>query len=219
LSLQRIDAALDPLVSLRSQPTASAAPIAPPSPTSHTPGVLTMRTKRLVTAAVTALVALGFSVMPAFAATATETVTTGGLTTTSPDITFASTAITGTATTRTGSYVLDVNDLTGNNAGWKVTIAGAALTNADTTTLVTTATPPGSAACTTVVTGCTDLAANVSATAPFVISPTAVALFSAAVNTGELDHNFTTHMSVAIPAVVSAGAFTSTWTVSVTSGP
>jgi hypothetical protein len=46
-----------------------------------------------------------------------------------------------------------------------------------------------------------------------------VPLYSAAVNTGELQHHVVVPMSVAIPASVSSGAFTSTWTVSVTSGP
>jgi hypothetical protein len=177
-----------------------------------------MNIKNISAAGGFAVAALFVATGPAFAATATQTITTGGLTTTSPDITFGSVAITGMATTRSGSYVLDVNDLSGNNAGWKVTLAGAALTNADTTTLVTTATPATSAECTTVVTGCATTT-TAAATAPFVVSPTPVALFSAAVNTGELDHNFTTAMSVAIPAAVSSGSYTSTWTVSVTSGP
>jgi hypothetical protein len=175
--------------------------------------------KNILTAGVVALMALGLGSMTAWAATASETITTGGLTTTSPDMTFAGVTVTGAATTQSGTYTLDVNDLTGHNAGWHVTLAGAALTNADTTTLVTTATPPIAAPCTVVVTGCTDLAANVAATAPFVISPTAVPLYSAAVNTGELEHHVVVPMSVAIPASVSSGTFTSTWTISVTSGP
>jgi hypothetical protein len=178
-----------------------------------------MNLKNVAAAGTVALVALAAGAMPVFAATASETITTGGLTTTAPDMTFAGVTITGTAQTQTGSYVLDVNDLTGHNAGWHVTLAGAALTNADTTTLVTTATPPIGAPCTVVATGCADLPANVAATAPFVISPTAVPLYSAAVNTGELQHHVVVPMSVAIPASVSAGAFTSTWTISVTSGP
>jgi hypothetical protein len=178
-----------------------------------------MRIKKLVVGCSAAVVVLAVGSMPVFAATASLTITAGGLTTTSPNMIFTTVAVTGVATAQTGSYTLDVNDLSGNNAGWKVTLAGGALTNADSTTLVTTATPAGAAPCTTVVAGCTDLAANVSATAPFVISPTAVALYSAAVNTGELDHHFVTAMSVAIPAVVSSGLFTSTWTVSITSGP
>jgi hypothetical protein len=178
-----------------------------------------MNLKTFAAAGAVAIAALTVGAMPASAATASETITTGGLTTTSPDMTFAGVIVTGSAQTQTGSYVLDVTDLTGHNAGWHVTIAGAALTNADTTTLVTTATPPIAAPCTVVVTGCTDLPANVAATAPFVISPTAVPLYSAAVNTGELQHHVVVPMSVAIPASVSSGAFTSTWTVSVTSGP
>ncbi len=178
-----------------------------------------MNIKQIVIGCSAAVVVLAVGTVPVFAATASETVTTGGLTTTSPDLTFTGVAVTGVAAHSTAMYTLDVNDLSGNNAGWKVTLAGGALTNADSTTLATTATPAASAPCTTVITGCTDLAANVSATAPFVVSPTAVALFSAAVNTGELDHNFATSMSLAIPAAVSSGAFTSTWTVSITSGP
>jgi len=178
-----------------------------------------MNIKKLAVSSAVAIAVLAAGSVPVFAATASLTITAGGLTTTSPNMIFTSVVVSGVATVQTGSYTLDVNDLSGNNAGWKVTLAGAALTNADTTTLVTTATPPLAAPCTTIVTGCTDLAANVSATAPFVISPTAVALYSAAVNTGELDHHFTTAMSVAIPAVVSSGAFTSIWTVSITSGP
>ena len=177
-----------------------------------------MNIKNIMAAGAVALAALAAGTMPAFAATATLTITTGGLLMTAPDMTFAPFTMTGTATTESGSYPLDVNDLSGKNAGWHVTLAGAALTNADTTTLATTATPPGFAPCTSVVTGCATTT-TAAATAPFVISPTAVPLFSAAVNTGELDHNFTTALSVAIPAAVSSGAYTSTWTVSVTSGP
>lgn len=178
-----------------------------------------MNLRRITIAAAVALAALTAGTTPSFAATASETITSGALTTTAPDITFASNAVTGAAQTQSGSYVLDVNDLRGNNTGWHVSLAGAALTNADSTTLVTTATPPIAAPCTIVVTGCTDLPANVAATAPFVVSPTAVPLYSAAVMTGELMHRVTTAMSVAIPAAVTSGAFTSIWTVSVTSGP
>lgn len=178
-----------------------------------------MNIKKLAVSCSVAVAVLAAGSVPVLAATASVTIVAGGLTTTSPNMTFTTVAVTGVATVATGTYTLDVNDLSGNNAGWKVTLAGGALTNADSTFLVTTATPPGAAPCTAVVTGCTDLAANVSATAPFVISPTAVALYSAAVNTGELDHHFSTAMSIAIPASVSSGAFTATWTVSITSGP
>lgn len=171
----------------------------------------------LAAVAVTAA-ALTLSVVPALAATASETIT-GGLTTSTPDMTFAAVTLSGTATTQSGTYTLAVNDLTGNNAGWHVSIAGAALSNGGTVTLATTATPPIGAPCTVVVTGCTDLAANVAATAPFIISTTAVPLYSAAVNTGELSHNVVTPMSVAIPANVGGGTYISTWTISVTSGP
>jgi hypothetical protein len=178
-----------------------------------------MNLKNIAAASAFVLAVLAAGTTPAFAATASETISTGGLTTTSPDMTFAGVIVTGAAQTQTGSYVLDVTDLTGHNAGWHVTLAGAALTNADTTTLVTTATPPIAAPCTVVVTGCIDLPANVASTAPFVISPTAVPLYSAAVNTGVLENHVVVPMSVTIRASVSSGAFTSTWTVSVTSGP
>jgi hypothetical protein len=162
--------------------------------------------------------ALSLTVVPALAATASETIT-GGLTTSAPDMTFSPVTLTGVATTQSGTYTLAVNDLTGNNAGWHVTIAGAALSDGGPVSLAVTATPPIAAPCTVIVAGCIDLPANVAATAPFVISTTAVPLYSAAVNTGELAHNVVTPMSVAIPANVGGGTYTSTWTVSVTSGP
>jgi hypothetical protein len=100
-----------------------------------------MNIKEIIIGCSAAVVVLAAGTVPVFAATASETVTTGGLTTTSPDLTFTSVAVTGVATQSTATYTLDVNDLSGNNAGWKVTLAGGALTNADSTTLATTATP------------------------------------------------------------------------------
>lgn len=100
-----------------------------------------MNIKKLAISSAVAIAVLAAGSVPVFAATASLTITAGGLTTTSPNMIFTSVVVSGVATVQTGSYTLDVNDLSGNNAGWKVTLAGAALTNADTTTLVTTATP------------------------------------------------------------------------------
>src|SRR5579872_2638142 len=70
-----------------------------------------MNIKNITAAGAVALAALAAGTMPAFAATATLTITTGGLLMTAPDMTFALFSLNGTATTESGSYPLDVNDL------------------------------------------------------------------------------------------------------------
>jgi len=125
--------------------------------------------------------------------------------------------------TVTTTQTMDVGDATGSGAGWDITGTSTTLTTGS-VTLPTTATTIASAptvACDAAVT-CTLATNGVSYTytLPAAASaPTATKLYNAAANTGMGKQTVTVTWSLTVPSSAKTGTYTSTWTISLASGP
>jgi hypothetical protein len=160
----------------------------------------------------------------AFASTATATLSAGSLAFVSApgNITFSAT-LNGTDQTVTSNQGLDVGDATGAGTGWNITATSTTFTSGGHTlsTSATTVTSTPTVACDASVT-CTT--ATNSVTYPYTlpaagVAPTATKLFNAAANTGMGNQTVTAAWKLAVPASTFAGTYTSTWTISLVSGP
>jgi hypothetical protein len=173
--------------------------------------------KSLLGGAAVAAGAIVVGTAPVLADTTTTSVlvASGGLSlvTTPAATVFSAVTLTGTAQNATASLPLHVSDLTGSNAGWHVTLAGANLVNgAD--SLVVTATPAAAA--------CESSGSCVATTttgAPFAVTATATPLDGAAINTGEGTVKFTTALATTVPPLANTGTYSSTYTLTLVSGP
>jgi hypothetical protein len=176
-------------------------------------------------------VAVGMAVIGAFAmapvaaqaadSNATGTLTAGALSNTAPAFTPFSTALTGltqTVTTPVGAW--DVNDATGSNAGYSVTVAASAPTVGGATAGAGTG---RSITLTPTTATATAAANNPAATGPVAdaaqtLTPTASTIDNAAAGTGQGEWDFAAdtggahNLSVVIPGDASAGAYSSTLT-------
>lgn len=184
-------------------------------------------------AAVCALASAGIASLPLTAQASTAasvTLSSGTLSfinsTPAATLTFPTTALNGANQTITATLPFDIGDATGSGAGWNVTATSTtftSLTHTLPTTATTVQTAP-TATCDTGAVGCTP--ATTVVTYPYTlpgatVAPTATKLFDASAGTGMGDQSFTPTFSLAIPAsaVASATAYTSTWTLSLVSGP
>jgi hypothetical protein len=174
----------------------------------------------LVAAAVAALAVAGSAT--AASVTATATVSAGTLSLSSAAAPSVSATLNGTDQSPSYTMPMTANDATGSGAGWNVTITSTAFTtgthslsnSASTVTGVTSACAGGTT-CTNPTNGITyNLGVPAAGTAP-----TAVKLFNAAANTGMGSFTLTPSVQVAIPANTYAGAYSSTVTLAVVSGP
>jgi hypothetical protein len=164
---------------------------------------------------------------PAGATTASATLTAGslGFASTPGNVTFPSVALNGQNRSVNASQPLDIADATGSGAGWNVTATSTLFSSGSYTlpagaTTITSA--PAAATCDTGVT-CTPAASN-SVSYPYSLpaantAPTATKLFTAGIGTGMGDQTLNPSWSLAIPANAYAGNYTSTWTLSLVSGP
>jgi hypothetical protein len=141
-------------------------------------------------------------------------------------VTFASTARSGVDQTVTAAEPIDVGASTGSTAGWYVTATSTTFRSGE-QTLPTTATTivaaPATASCDTGST-CAPARAAAVVTYPYslpaaAIAPSATTLYSAQAGTGMGDQTVTPTWRLAIPAKPAAGVYTSTWTISIVSGP
>ena len=189
-------------------------------------GNLALRRRALVAvlAAATAAAAIPLA---ALAATGTATISAGsfGFVSTPPNVSFSAT-LNGLDQTLTSNQALDVGDATGSGTGWNITATSTTFTtgggapkllstSATSITSAPTASCDASATCTT---------ATNSITYPYVLpaaatAPTATKVFNAAANTGMGNQTLTPAWKLAIPASTYAGTYTSTWTISLVSGP
>ncbi|MGH2881080.1 MAG: hypothetical protein ACRDPA_00010 [Solirubrobacteraceae bacterium] len=164
---------------------------------------------------------------PAGATTASETLTAGslGFASTPGSVTFPATTLDGANKTVTAAQPLDIADATGSGAGWNVTAtstlftAGGHALSAGSTTITSAPTGP---TCDTNVTCTVGGARTVSY--PYSLpaaatAPTATKMFNAPAGTGMGDQTVTPTWTLAIPANAYAGNYTSTWTLSLVSGP
>jgi hypothetical protein len=133
------------------------------------------------------------------------------------------TAITlnGTDQTETFSLPIVVNDDTGSGAGWDLTLSLTTFTNSGHTLAADVAEVSSQPTATCNSGTCT--AASVSGISyPLVLTAdgsTTSKFFNAVANTGMGNFTVTTPFSVTIPANAYAGTYSSTFTVSITSGP
>jgi hypothetical protein len=169
------------------------------------------------------MAALLASSMAVSAATATVTVSAGSLAFVSApgNVTFPVT-LNGVDQAPTQTQPIDVGDATGSGTGWNITATSTTFTTG-TKNLSTTATTATGAtvACDTSVT-CTTATNTI--TYPYALpaatsAPVATKLFNGAANTGMGNQTVTPTWKVLVPANTSAGSYTSTWTISLVSGP
>ncbi|MBO9533248.1 MAG: hypothetical protein J7513_09775 [Solirubrobacteraceae bacterium] len=150
--------------------------------------------------------------------------TSGGLGLTAPTaLAFPDTTLTGANQTVTSTLALTGDDQSGTGTGWRLTGTSTTLT-AGAFTLPTTATTVTGATRTAGAGNCS-LPAN-SVTYPVTLpaaatAPTAAKIFSAAAGaysgTGAI--NISLSLAIAVPANARAGTYSSTWTLSLVSGP
>jgi len=168
---------------------------------------------------------------PAEATTASEQINAGSLSfinATPADITFPATTLDGTNQTVTQTQGFDVSDATGTNAGWNIQATSTTFTAGSHTLPTTAATiqsAPSDSACDS---GSTCTLATNGVTYPYTLPAAATApapteIFDAAANTGMGNQTVTPTWSLAIPATTWAGGagnpYTSTWTLTLVSGP
>ena len=182
--------------------------------------------RRTLTASAVALcgaLALAQSASATTSATATLTAGTLGFINSTPaNVTFSGT-LNGANQTLTTTQPFDVSDASGSGAGWNITATSTTFTSGG-HTLATTATTVQAGptiACDATVT-CT--LATDSTTYPYSLpaaatAPTATKLVDTAAGTGMGNQTVTPTWSLAIPASTYAGSYTSTWMLSLVSGP
>jgi hypothetical protein len=162
--------------------------------------------------------------VPAAATSGTATISAGSLAfvSSAPNVSFSAT-LNGLDQTATTTEALDVGDATGSGTGWNITATSTTFTAGGHTlsTSATTVTAAPTDACDASAT-CT-VATN-AITYPYTLpaagtAPTATKLFNAAANTGMGNQTVTPTWKLSIPASTYAGTYTSTWTISLVSGP
>ncbi len=147
----------------------------------------------------------------------------GALTMTTPAmVTFPGTTLTGRDQTATTTAVVVPNDQTGSGAGWKVSGTSTVFVNAAGKTLAATATTVTGASASSATGNCS-LPTN-AVTYPVTLPagpgpPAAVKLFDAVAGTGAGPSSVAISFKLAVPANTFIGTYTSTWTMTVSSGP
>ncbi len=179
---------------------------------------------------VAAPLALAPAALPAAAnaatAAASETVTAGTLSfiNASPTpVTFPPVALNGTDQTSSQTQTLDISDARGSGAGWNVTATSTAFNNG------TVSLPNGSTTITTAPAVACD--AGISCVTPTnsisypytlpaaAVAPAATKMYNAATSTGTGAMTVTPTWRLLVPATAAVGTYTSTWTLSLVSGP
>jgi len=169
-------------------------------------------------------VALPLSASVASASTAaTATISAGTLNIVVPPTISFSDTLNGANQTTTAGLGMDVQDATGSGAGWNVTATSTQFTSGP-NTLATNSVTVGSSPTDTCDAGVTCTLATNGVTYPYGLPagagpPTATKIFNAAASTGLGDQTVTPTFTLAVPANTVPAAYTSTWTISVISGP
>jgi hypothetical protein len=186
-----------------------------------------MKLRTMLPAAAVTIGSVLLLAAPAGATTASETLTAGslGFASAPGNVTFPGTTLNGANKTVTAAQAFDIADATGSGAGWNITATSTTFTSG-THTLPTSATTigssPGAPTCDASVT-CT-VGGPTTVSYPYSLpaaatAPTATKLFNAPAGTGMGDQTVTPTWTLAIPANAYAGSYTSTWTLSLVSGP
>jgi hypothetical protein len=184
-----------------------------------------MKLGKKLGAGIAAIGSLLMIAAPAGATTASATLTAGslGFASTPGNVTFPSATLNGQNKNLQATQPLDIADATGSGAGWNITATSTLFTSGSNTL------PggafmnnPGAPACDANVT-CTP-AGTSSVAYPYFMpagtsAPTATKLFSAPAGTGMGDQTLTPTWNLFVPGNAYAGNYSSTWTVSLVSGP
>jgi hypothetical protein len=187
---------------------------------------LTRTGRRLAAGVVVTLVAALLPVV-ALGATGTATIAAGslGFVSTPPNVTFSAT-LNGLDQTVSTTQALDIGDATGSGTGWNITATSTTFTTGGGSPhlLSTTATSLTGAPTDACDVGATCTLATNSVTYPYVLpaagtAPTATKMYNAAANTGLGNQTVTPTWRLSVPASTFAGTYTSTWTISLVSGP
>jgi hypothetical protein len=179
-----------------------------------------------------ALAAVALLALPATAMAAgqdvpgTADITLGGLTMTTPTALGFTGVLTGVDQVVQAAQSLDIVDARGSGAGWNVTLTS---TQFVTATVPVKTLPTAASSDVGVISGCdtgvTCTLADSSLVAyPIAIpagptAPTAIKIQTAAVDTGLGGQTWTHTMALALAGNTQVGAYTSTWTYSLTSAP
>ncbi len=180
-----------------------------------------------VSAAAIAGAGMLLTVAPAYATTASETLTAGslGFVSAPANVTFPGVTLNGQNKTATVAQPFDVGDATGSGSGWNITATSTSFTTGThtlPTNATTVASAPSTPTCDAGVT-CTQGGAT-TVSYPYTlpaaaIAPTATKMYNAPANTGMGDQTVTPTWTLTIPANSYAGSYSSTWTLSLVSGP
>lgn len=155
--------------------------------------------------------------------TATATVLGGTLSVSVPGTIGFSDTLNGSDQTVTQVLAIDVRDATGSGAGWNLTATSTQFT-AGSNTLPTNSVSVISGPADVCDSGATCTLATNSVAYPYYLPagsgpPTASKIFSAASSSGLADQTVTPTFTLTIPANTVQASYTSTWTISVVSGP
>jgi hypothetical protein len=184
------------------------------------------KTKNKIIALAVASLVVAVCAGPALADTAnvTATVTGGGLSEATSATPSFSATLDGTDQTPTYTLPLTVTEARGTGAGWNLTVTSTQFTTGGGTpkTLSTTASSVASVTSSCATGTCTSPTNSV--TYPVGLPagstpPTAVKFFNAAANTGMGKFTITPTVNVSVPANTFAGAYSSTVTLAVVTGP
>ncbi len=186
-----------------------------------------MKLRTMLPAAAVAVSSLLLAAAPAFATNASETLNAGtlGFATTPGSVTFPATTLNGQDKNVNASQPLDIGDATGSGAGWNVTATSTLFKSGSyslpvgaTTISSSPGTPTCDAGVTCTVAGATNVSYPYSLPAAST-APTATKMFNAPAGTGMGDQTISPTWTLAIPGNAYAGSYTSTWTLSLVSGP
>jgi len=139
-----------------------------------------------------------------------------------PNVTFSDT-LNGKDQTPTATQAIDVGDATGSGAGWDITATSTTFTTGS-INLSTTATTVQSTPAVACDSGATCATATNTVTYPYTLpaaasAPTATKVFNASANTGMGNQTVTITWQLSLPSSTRSGSYTSTWTLSLVSGP
>ncbi len=141
-----------------------------------------------------------------------------------PNVTFGD-MLSGINQTATATQAINVSDSTGSGTGWNLTATSTTFASGAHTlsTAATTITAAPTVACDAGVT-CTKATKTALVTYPYTLPagaapPTATRMFNSKAKAGMGDQTITPTWRLAVPADAYTGTYTSTWTISLVSGP
>lgn len=142
---------------------------------------------------------------------------------TSPTVTFPSVTLNGYNATSSVNVAFTLDDETGTGSGWNLNATSTTLTAAGGKTLPTTSTRFTAVASASAAAGNCSMPTN-SVSYPVTLPaggspPTAAEVYNAAANSGKGPVNVTLTAQVSLPGNAKAGSYSSTWTMTLSSGP